>query len=157
MIPGDIFMSVGSQYVLIVNSTDPVPIISKECPAAPGDLVLVQLNLQTSVEGHTLREDNSSYWEDPSLSGESWKSPFRPAVILSTTEKEEGRCSLLLVPLTKLTPADALSLKEIRVDGLPDSLLNLSAYVFPRAMEIRCLPSQVHFPISFNVSHLIYK
>jgi casein kinase I family protein HRR25 len=153
--PGKIFLSVGPEDVLIVNFTDPIPAISRECPAAPGDLVLVQINPQTSVEGYTLRDDNSAYWSDPSLSGESWKSPFRPAVILSSTEKEEGRYSFLVVPLTKLTPGGALSLKEIGVAGLPDSLSNLFAYVFPRATEIRCLPSQVHLSIFFNASQLI--
>ena len=140
--------------VLIVNSTDPMPVITKECPAAAGDLVLVQINLQTSVEGYTLRDGNSSHFPDPSLSGESWKSPFRPAVILSTTVKEEGRFSFLLVPLTKLSPMDALSTREIGVDGLPDSVSNLSAYVFPRAMKIHCLPSQVNLHIFFNSSQL---
>jgi len=134
-----------------------MPVLNKECPAAAGDLVLVQINLQTSVEGYTLRDDNSSYWPDPSLSEAAWRIPFRPAVILSTTEKEEGRFSFLLVPLANGTPGDALSLREIGLDGLPNSLSNLSAYVFPRAMEVHCFPSQVHLhTLKFNASQLIY-
>lgn len=101
-----------------------------------------------------MRHDNSSYWSDPSLSRESWKSPFRLAVI---SEKEAGRHSLLVAPLTKLTPGNALSLNEIEVDGLPDSLLNLSTYVFPHATEMRCLPTQVYFHIFFDASQLICK
>ena len=157
--PGKISMSLGLEntLIIIINSTDPVPVISKECPAAPENLVLVQINLQTSVEGYTLQQENSSYWLDPSLSRESWKSPFRLAVILSTTEKEQGHHSLLVVPLTKLTPGDALSLKKIGVDGLPDSLSNLSAYVFPRSTEIRCFPTQVRISIFFNALQLICK
>ena len=135
-----------------------MPVLNKECPAAAGDLVLVQINLQTSVEGYTLRDDNSSYWPDLSLSEASWRIPFRPAVILSTTEKEEGRFSFLLVPLANGTPGDGLSLREIGVDGLPNSLSNLSAYVFPRAMEVHCFPSQVNLHIfKFNASQLIYE
>ena len=49
----------------------------------------------------------------------------------------------------------ALSLREIGVDGLPESVSNLSAYVFPRAMEIHCLPTPVNFHIFFNASQLI--
>lgn len=62
-------MSLGADDVLIVNSTDPMPVITEKCLAAAGDLVLVQINLQTSVEGYTLRDDNSSHFPDPSLSG----------------------------------------------------------------------------------------
>ena len=87
--PGKIFMSVHPEDPLIVNSTDPMVIIAKECPAAPGVLVLVQINPRTSAEGYTLRDD-SSYWSDPSLYGESWKSPFRPAILLSATKKRKG-------------------------------------------------------------------
>ena len=152
-------MSVSSEDVFIIEfyPTDPKCVISKGCLAAPGDLALIQINLQISVEGYTLRHDNSSYWQDPSFSGESWKSPFHPTIILSTTEKGAGRHSLLVVSLTKLTPGDALSLKETGVDSPPDSFLNLSAYVFPHATEIRWLPSQVHLCIFFNASQLIYK
>ncbi|KIM38474.1 hypothetical protein M413DRAFT_242165 [Hebeloma cylindrosporum] len=131
---------------------DAIPITAKECLAGPGDLVLVQINPQTSVEGYTLRDDNSSYWADPSLSGDSWKCLFRPAVILSTKGTEEGRYSFLIIPLTKLRPVDALSLKEIGVAGLPESLSNLSAYVFPRALEIRCLPTQTPLHSQWKVS-----
>lgn len=53
--------------------------------------------------------------------------------------RKGGRAFLfLLVPLTKLSPVGALA--KI---GLPDSVSNLSAYVFSRAMEIRCLHNQV--------------
>jgi len=135
-----------------------MPVVNEECPAAAGDLVLVQINLQTSVEGYTLWDDNSSYWRDPSLSEASWRIPFRPAVILSTTVKEEGRFSFLLVPLANGTPGDALSLREIGVDGLPNSLSNLSAYVFPRAMEVHCFPNQVNLhTFKFDAPQLIYE
>ena len=150
--PGKIFMSAGREDALIVNSTDPM--IVKESPAAPGDLVLVQIDMQTSVEGNTFREDNSSYLPNPSVSGESWKAPFRPAIILSRKVNEGGRYSFWLIPLTKLTPEGGLSLKEFGVDCLPGSLSNLSAYVFPRAIEIYSLPSQVHLQIFFNTSVL---
>ena len=101
MSPGKIFINVHPEGTLIVNSTDPMGVIIKECPAAPGVLVLVQINLRTSAEGYTLRDD-SSYWSDPSLYGESWKSPFRPAILLSATKKEEGHHSRLVIPLSKL-------------------------------------------------------
>ena len=146
--PGRIFISVGPEDALIVNSTDPMPVIAKEPPAARGDLVLVQIDMRTSVEGDTLREDNSSYLPNLSLSGESWKAPFRPAIILSRKVNEGGRYSFWLIPLTEQTHEGALSLKEFGVDYLPSSLSNLSAYVFPRAIEIYSLPSQVYLPIS---------
>lgn len=155
--PGKIFMSAGREDALIVNSTDPMPIIVKESPAAPGDLVLVQIDMRTSVEGNTFREDNSSYLPNLSLSGESWKAPFRPAIILSRKVNEGGRYSFWLIPLTKLTPEGGLSLKEFGVDCLPGSLSNLSAYVFPRAIEIYSLPSQVHLQIFSNTSTLMRK
>ena len=126
---------------------------SKECPATPGDLVFVQIEPRTSVEGYTLAENNSSYLVDPTLSGEFWKCPFRPAVILSTSKKKEGRYTFLLVPLTTASLEGAISLKEIDI-GLPVSLSNLSAYVFPRAIEILCLPSQVSLQIFFNAATL---
>ena len=126
---------------------------SKECPATPGDLVFVQIEPRTSVEGYTLAENNSSYLVDPTLSGEFWKCPFRPAAILSTSKKKEGRYTFLLVPLTTASLEGAISLKEIDI-GLPVSLSNLSAYVFPRAIEILCLPSQVSLQIFFNAATL---
>jgi len=141
--------------LLQINSTDPRPVSTKEPPAAAGDLVLVQIDMQTSVEGHTFREDNSSYWPDLSVTGESWEAPFRPALILSRKAREGGRYSFWIVPLTKLTLEGALSLKENGVDGLPDSLSNLSAYVFPRAMEIYSLPDQVHPNFFSNIPTLI--
>ena len=69
-----------------------------------------------------------------SLFGESWKAPFRPAIILSRKVNEKGRYSFRLIPLTNLTPGGVLSLKEFGVDYLPDFLSNLSAYVFPRVI-----------------------
>jgi hypothetical protein len=77
--------------------------------------------MQTSVEGNSLRKNNSSYL--------SWKAPFRPAIIVNRILNKGGR-------LTNLTPEGALSLKEFGVDYLPDSLSNLSAYVFPHAIEV---------------------
>ena len=133
--------------------TDVIPSTSKECPATPEDLVFVQIEPRTSVEGYTLAENNTSYLVDPTLSGEFWKCPFRPAVILSTNKKKAGRYAFLLVSLTTSSLEDAISLKEIDI-GLPNSLSNLSAYVFPRAIEIYCLPSQVSFQISFNAATL---
>jgi len=56
-----IFMSVGPGDALIVNSTDPMPVIAKEPPAARGDLDLVQIDMRTSIEGNTFREQNSSF------------------------------------------------------------------------------------------------
>ena len=81
--PDKIIMIVGPEYDLISLSTDlkPVIAIDREFPAA-GDLVLVQIDMPTSVEGDTLRKDNSSYLPNPSLSGESWRAPFRPAIVL---------------------------------------------------------------------------
>jgi hypothetical protein len=122
--------------------------MTREPPAARGDLVLVQIDMRTSVEGNTFREENSSYFPNLSLSGESWKAPFRPAIILSRKVNEGGRYSFWLIPLTEQTREGALSLKEFGVDYLPDSLSNLSAYVFPRAIEIYSLPSQVYLRIS---------
>ena len=144
--PDKIIMIVGPEYDLIVSLlTDlkPVIAIDREFPAA-GDLVLVQIDMPTSVEGDTLRKDNSSYLPNPSLSGESWRAPFRPAIVLKR-KVNEGVChSFWLIPLTNPTPDGALSLKEFGVDYLPDSLSNLSAYVFPRAIiEIYSLSSQV--------------
>ena len=104
---------------LIVISTDSMSVIAKESPAAPGDLVLVQIDMRTSIEGDTFREDNSSYLLNLSLSRESWKAPFRPAIILSRKVNEGGRYSFWLIPLTKLTPGGALSLKEFGLDYLP--------------------------------------
>ena len=109
--------------------TGPIPLASKECPATAGDLVFVQIKPRTSAEGYTLAENNSSYLVDPTLSGEFWKCPFRPAVILSTSKKKEGRYAFLLVPLTTASLEGAISLKEIDI-GLPSSLSNLSAYCF---------------------------
>lgn len=43
-----------------------------------------------------------------------------------------GHGKLLVIPLTKSTPGDALSLKEIGVDDLPDSVLNRSVCVSSR-------------------------
>jgi len=146
--PGKIYMSVGPEDALILNSTDPMPVIAKEPPAARGDLVLVQIDMRTSVEGNTLREENSSYFPNLSLSGESWKAPFRPAIILSRKVNEGGHYSFWLIPLTNLTPEGALSLKEFGVDYLPGSLSNLYGYVFPRALEIYSLPNQVYLEIS---------
>jgi len=155
MKPGKIFMSMCREDALIVNSTDPMPVIAKEYPAAPGDLVLVQIDMWTSVEGNTFREDNSSYLPNLPLSGESWKAPFRPAIILSRKVNEGGRYSFWLIPLTKITHKGGLLLKEFGVDCLPSSLSNLSAYVFPRALEVYSLPSQVHLQNFFNTSVLI--
>jgi hypothetical protein len=66
-------------------STDlrPVIAIAKESPAAPGDLVLVQIDMQTSVEGDRLRKNNSSYL--------SWKAPFLPAIIVKRILNMGGR------------------------------------------------------------------
>ena len=144
--------------LLTINSIDPRPVITKEPPAAAGDLVLVQIDMRTSVEGHTLREDNSSYCPpDLSVTGEYWEAPFRPALILSRKACEGGRYSFWIVPLTKLTPEGASLLKENSVDGLPDSLSNISAYVFPREMEIYSLPNQVHLQVFSNIPTLIRK
>jgi len=129
--------------------TGSIPSTSTECPAAPGDLVFVRIEPRTSVEGYTLAENNSSYLVDPTLSGEFWECSFRPAVILSARKKKEGRYAFLLVPLTTASLEGAIPLNEIGV-GLPSSLLNLSAYVFPRAIEILCVPSQVGLQIFFN-------
>ena len=100
---------------------------SKDCPATPGDLVFFQIEPRISVEGYTLAENNSSYLVDPTLSGEFWKCPFCPAVILSTNKKKAGRYAFLLVPLTTSSLEGAVSLKEIDI-GLHASLSNLSAY-----------------------------
>jgi hypothetical protein len=127
--------------------TGAIPSTSKECPATPGDLVFVQIEPRTSVEGYTLPE---SYLVDPTLSGEFWKCPFRPAVILSANKKKEGRYAFLLVPLTTSPLEGAISLKEIDI-SLPVSLSNMSAYVFPRAIEILC---QVGLQIFFNAATL---
>ena len=143
--PDKIIMIVGPEYDLISLSTDlkPVIAIDREFPAA-GDLVLVQIDMPTSVEGDTLRKDNSSYLPNPSLSGESWRAPFRPAIVLKRKVNEGGRLSFWLIPLTNPTPDGALSLKEFGVDYLPDSLSKLSAYVFPRAIiEIYSLSTPV--------------
>ena len=141
---------------LLIYLTGVIPSTSKQCPATAGDLVLVQIESRTSVEGYTLSENNSSYLIDPTLSGEFWKCPYRPAVILSTNKKKEGRYAFLLVPLTTSSFEGAISLKEIGVT-LPSSLLNLSAYVFPRAIEILCLHSQVGLRISFSEAMLTSK
>jgi hypothetical protein len=135
--------------------TGAIPSTSKECllTLTPGDLVFVQIEPRTSVEGYTLAENNSSYFVDPTLSGEFWKCPFRPAVILSANKKREGRYAFFLVPLTTSPLEGAISLKEIDI-SLPSSLSNLSAYVFPRAIEILCLPSQVSIQISFDAATL---
>jgi len=106
--------------LLTINSIDPRPVITKEPPAAAGDLVLVQIDMRTSVEGHTLREDNSSYCPpDLSVTGEYWEAPFRPALILSRKACEGGRYSFWIVPLTKLTPEGASLLKEIVLMAYP--------------------------------------
>ena len=55
-------MGLDADDVLIVNSTVPIPVITKECPTATGDLFT--------------KGDNPSYFRDPSLSGESWESLF---------------------------------------------------------------------------------
>ena len=57
------------------------------------------------------------------------------------------------LPLTTASLEGAISLKEIDI-GLPVSLSNLFAYVFPRAIEILCLPSQVGLQIFFNAATL---
>jgi len=141
--PGKTFTSLSPEASPIAELTGLRPSITKKFPAAAGDLVLVQIDMRTSVEGYTFREDNSCYRPDPSLSGGSWKAPFRPALILSRKAQEGGRCSFWLIPLTKRTPKGAISLKGIGVDDLPESLSKLSAYVFPRAIEIYTLPSHV--------------
>ena len=56
-----------------------------------------------------------------------------------------------------LTPKGAILLKEIGVDGLLDSLSTLSAYVFPRVLEIYSLPSQVRLQIFSDRSTLMYE
>ena len=156
--PGKTFTSF-RETSLIERSTGLKPSVTKEVPAAAaGDLVLVQIDMRTSVEGYTFRVDNSCYRPDPSLSEESWEAPFRPAVILTRKAQEGGRYSFWVIPLTKQTPEGAISLKGIGVDDLPESPSKLSAYVFPRAIEMYSLPSQVHLPkSSANTSTLMRK
>ena len=142
--PDKIIMIVGPEYDLISLSTDlkPVIAIDREFPAA-GDLVLVQIDMPTSVEGDTekgqffLLAKSIIIWR---VLESTLSSSHR-----SEEEVNEGVChSFWLIPLTDLTPDGALSLKEFGVDYLPDSLSNLSAYVFPRAIiEIYSLSSQV--------------
>ena len=119
----------------LIYLTGMIPSTSKECPATAGDIVLVQIEPRTSVEGYTLAENNSCYLIDSTLSEEFWKCPFHSAVILSINEKKEGCYAFLLIPLTTSSFEGVISLKEIGIT-LPSSLSNLSAYVFPRAIEI---------------------
>jgi hypothetical protein len=117
-----IIMSVGREDVLIVNSTDAIP-----KNLQPLLEISLSPKLTCGRQSKAIPLEDNSYFPNLSLSGESWKAPFRPAIILSRKVNEGGCYSFWLIPLTKLTPVDALSLKEFGADYLTGSLSNLSA------------------------------
>jgi hypothetical protein len=110
--------------------------------------------MRTSVEGNTFREDNSSYVPNLSLSGGVLESSLPSSHYLSRKVNEGGRYSSWLIPRAKLTPVDALSLKDFGADYLPGSLSNLSAYVFRHAIEIYSLTSQ-HTTVSYVFTYSV--
>ena len=89
-----------------------------------------------------MKNDNSSYWENPVYSSFG-QIPFRPAVVISTSF-EHTRYKVKLLPIirsaTPLSNERFVCLKGSE----PDSFLsNAYCYVFPRVSEFLILPNQV--------------
>ncbi|KAF9051827.1 kinase-like domain-containing protein [Panaeolus papilionaceus] len=134
---------------LLQASDRPVPV----CPVEKGQLVLLQLDIPASVEGYTVRQDNTTYRSNPSFSGKEWTAPARPAIILSTDVDYLSRRVIKAIPLSIDIHSEQLEHTSLAKLGIDDPVLgNLDCYAFPRTMEFSCSLQQAPVISQWKIS-----
>ncbi|KIM74543.1 hypothetical protein PILCRDRAFT_828099 [Piloderma croceum F 1598] len=129
----------------------PISPKSAPCPVELGQLVYVQVLPRMTIEGYTARALDPSYWDDPSLSGEEWRTSIIPAIILQISQVENGaRHIIKAIPLRRGPSSidvaqDAVPLRvndmSIPTDAL-SPLEDIYCYSFLRVDTFVCDPDQ---------------
>ncbi|KAG5638032.1 hypothetical protein H0H81_002233 [Sphagnurus paluster] len=110
---------------------------TEECIVQPGQFVYVHILPRLTVEGYTGQANDESYWHDPTLSGDEWKTKLYPAAVLGTSWDSNGYYRILVIPIGRGTDAVAL------VDWpLEDAYF----YAFPCLQTFYTLPGSTSVP-----------
>ena len=128
-----------------------------KCPVEVGQLILVQIVSRTSIEGYSMEANDQSYWHDPALSSEEWRTSARPAIVIGfQLDLSTSLYKIHVVSLGHGVPADGIltvsvSMSPLSSDDAGTAIVPEPAwpkadtycYAFPRATWFYCLPNQV--------------
>ena len=127
---------------------------ASDCPVDVGQLVHVQIVPRTSIEGYSMQAVDPSYWHDPSLSSDEWRTFARPAIVINSAfDQSSSLYKILVVSLGRGIPAEGTHILPVStplsVQGgavVPEPAWPMPetyCYAFPRATWFYCLPGQV--------------
>jgi len=112
-----------------------------------GQLVYVQVLPRMTIEGYTARTIDPSYWDDPSLSGEEWRTSIIPAIVLQIKQFKAGaRQSIKVIPLSRgplLIDARHAVPLQIEDTSMLLTLPDVYCYSLPGVYTFVCDPDQV--------------
>lgn len=124
---------------------------------ASGQLVHIQILAQPTIENFTVPQIDPSYWFDPSLSKENWRTIPRPAVVLKSWRNQDGRVNIKVALLTTRSKESSshniLLQPEGKLRRTADFCVAVSGMLWPKldvwccaylgTYIFTCLPTQV--------------
>ncbi|KAG5650031.1 hypothetical protein H0H81_001007 [Sphagnurus paluster] len=139
---------------------------TEECIVQPGQLVYVHILPRHTVEGYTGQANDESYWHDPTLSGDEWKTKLYPAAILSTSWDSDGYYRILAIPIgrgrasaqRKVNIVNDITFPTLGTDAvaLPEwPLEDAYFYAFPCSQTFYSLPRVNKFAVPPVISRIL--
>ncbi|QRV82538.1 casein kinase [Ceratobasidium sp. AG-Ba] len=143
---------------------------SKVDPVQVGQIVLVKINPEVTVEGYTMRAGHEgSHVQDPRFEDPEWAVRPRPAIITQIQWNEEkSMFSLEAVAISRRSNAQISGIDSVRLGILQDQVQSGSSgvvisgptwpykdsfcYVFKDLLKFRCLPQQVPISSTWRIS-----